>query len=730
MANHNPKGSTLNTQQALSLALQHHQAGRLDQAADIYQRILAADPNHTPTLNLLGILESIRGNKPRALELLRRASAAEPNNPNYHNNLGITLRAMGQHDQAADAYQEALRLNPNYAEAYNGLGNVFKEQNKPTEALVVYQIAVKLKPDYAEGHNNLANMLKDQGHLQQAMEEYRLALKYRPNAPPVHQNLGIVLQQVGQSEQAAEEFRTAIKLKPDYAEAHNMLGVVLAAGGDYAAALQSYQKALEYKPDYAETHNNLGNLYRDRQQVQEAIAQYQLAIGYKPDLAEAHNNLANALNDQGRISQAIAAFRAAIKLEPQRHQIHSNLIFTMHLDPASTAQDIHRELLNWNQRHAEPLKKFILPHTNHPDPERRLRIGYVSADFRQHVVGWNLLPLFREHHHELLEICCYSFVKTLDSVTQNLRSHTDVWREMISMGDQQAAQMIRDDKIDILVDLALHTGHNRLLVFAYKPAPVQVTWLGYAGSTGLETMDYRFSDPYLDPPDTDLSVYSEQTLRLPETYWCYQPGGETPQVAPLPALAAGYVTLGCLNNFAKVSPATVDLWLRILREVSESRLIVHAKPGAHQNVVRERLKQNQIATERLEFLSEQSWEKYIDTYNRIDMALDPFPYNGGITTFDSLYMGVPVISLEGKTAVGRAGKSLLSNVGLPELIADTPEEYVQIAVKLAGDLPRLSELRKTLRGRMEASPLMDAKRFARNIEAAYREMWRRWCAKT
>src|SRR5271170_2447549 len=866
MANHNPKGSTLNTQQALSLALQHHQAGRLDQAADIYQRILAADPNHTPTLNLLGILESIRGNKPRALELLRRASAAEPNNPNYHNNLGITLRAMGQHDQAADAYQEALRLNPNYAEAYNGLGNVFKEQNKPTEALVVYQIAVKLKPDYAEGHNNLANMLKDQGHLQQAMEEYRLALKYRPNAPPVHQNLGIVLQQVGQSEQAAEEFRTAIKLKPDYAEAHNMLGVVLAAGGDYAAALQSYQKALEYKPDYAETHNNLGNLYRDRQQVQEAIAQYQLAIGYKPDLAEAHNNLGNMLRqrqqfpeaiaeyrlaigfnpnlldaynhlgsalrsagqfdqaietyrqaiqikptdyemyyslgdgyyDAGKLAQAADAYRAALKLKPDYAEVHcqlgnvlnsmgafdeavlsyrmalklkpdfaeahcrlcngykdqgrldemiqayhealkshpdskdiySNLAYALYFLPDYDAAEIHEAQKKWNDRFAAPLKEYFQPHENDRDPERKLRIGFVSPDFYDHCQSFFTIPLLSHLNREQWEIYCYSNVLKPDAVTDRIRGHADAWRTITDVKDQDAAEMIRDDKIDILVDLTLHMALNRLLVFAYKPAPVQVTWLGYPGSTGLETMDYRLSDPYLDPPGTDLSVYSEQTLRLPETFWCYDPQTEEPPANDPSAAKNGFVTFGCLNNFAKVNARVPELWGKVMAACADSRLILLAPTGSARQRFLDQLKKHGIDPARVEFVDRMSRTDYLKLHQRIDIALDPFPCNGHTTSMDAIWMGVPVVTLTGNTAISRGGRSILSNIGVPELIAETPEEYVNIATKLAGDLPRLAELRRTLRGRMEASPLMDAKRFARNIEAAYREMWRKWCAKT
>jgi predicted O-linked N-acetylglucosamine transferase (SPINDLY family) len=395
---------------------------------------------------------------------------------------------------------------------------------------------------------------------------------------------------------------------------------------------------------------------------------------------------------------------------------------------------IREELRRWNQQHAEPLKKFIQPHTNNRDPDRRLRIGYVSPDFREHVVGQTLLPLFREHDHRQMEIFCYANMVRTDAFTEQIRRYVDAWHSIVGLSDSRAVDLIRQDRIDILVDLTLHLANNRLLMFARKPAPVQVSYLGYCSSTGLETMDYRLSDPYLDPSDSDvegksstLSRYSERTIHLPEIYWCYNARGPTPEPSPPPASAKGYVTFGCLNNFAKVSPA-LDLWAEILQCVPRSRLIVHSHPGPHLEAVRERFAGKGVSPDRLEFPGQQPWPQYVQSYDRIDIALDPFPWGGGVTTCDVLWMGVPVVSLVGRTAVGRGGASILANIGVPELVAQTPQQYVQIASALAGDLPRLIELRRTLRGRMQASVLMDAPRFARNLEAAYRQMWRTWCA--
>ncbi len=409
--------------------------------------------------------------------------------------------------------------------------------------------------------------------------------------------------------------------------------------------------------------------------------------------------------------------------------VHSNLVCTQVYCPGYDAQALYEEHRRWNRRHAEPLTKFIRPHLNDPSPDRRLRVGYVSPDFRSHPVGRFLLPLLKSHDHQGFEIFCYASVLVADSVTEQCRARADVWRDVLGLSDKQVAHAIRQDRIDILVDLTMHMAYNRLLVFARKPAPVQVTYLAYCGTTGLDAMDYRLTDPYLDPPGQDGRIYSEQSVRLPETYWCYEPPREAPPVNALPALETQQVTFGCLNNFCKVSGPVLAAWSQLLQAVPHSRLLLHAGSGSHRDRVRAFLAAQGISAERVAFIDWRPTAEYFGVYQRIDLALDPFPYGGGTTTCDALWMGVPVVSLAGQTAVGRGGLSLLSNVGLPELVARDCEQYVQIAVALAQDLSRLSQLRATLRDRVQASPLTNAPRFARNVEAAYRTMWQRWCAR-
>jgi predicted O-linked N-acetylglucosamine transferase (SPINDLY family) len=370
---------------------------------------------------------------------------------------------------------------------------------------------------------------------------------------------------------------------------------------------------------------------------------------------------------------------------------------------------------------------LIPSHPNDRSPDRRLRIGYVSPDFSRHPVGRFLLPLLESHDHARFEIFCYASVRAPDAVTDACRAAADTWRDVVGQSDEQVAAIVCRDRIDILVDLTMHMAGNRLLLFARKPAPVQVSYLAYCGATGLTTIDYRLTDPYLDPPGGEQRSGGEQPIRLPETYWCYRSTVLAPPVGPLPALRSGHVTFGCLNNFAKVSGPTLVAWSRLLQTLPESRLLLHARPGSHCDRVRDLVARQGVRPERLGFVDRLAAAEYFRVYGQIDVALDPFPFGGGTTTCDALWMGVPVVSLAGATAVGRSGLSILSNLGRAEWVARDGEQYLRIAVDLAQDLPSLEELRGTLRAQMQASPLMDVPRFARNVEAAYRMMWQRWC---
>jgi protein O-GlcNAc transferase len=663
----------------------------------------------------------------QAETLYRQVIARDPGVVGAHNNLGIILLEQGKAADALVCFRQALRLNPNHANSHNNLGNAYKESGQFAEAAACFQEALRLMPTMARAHNNLALTRAGQGMLAQAIEGFRQALRLDPNLPDAHNNLGSALQSQGKLAEATMCFRQAVRLSPGFANALNNLGTALTLQGQLDEAISCFQQGSRLAPANADMHNNLGNAFLALGRCDEAAASFQEALRLQPNLAEVHANLGNVLKDQGQLEEALACYARALELKPDYVTAHDNYVYTLNYRPGQDAVATLEECKAWNRRHAEPLARFIRPHLNDKSPERRLRIGYVSPDFRYHPVGRFLITLLASHDHAKFEIFCYSAVQVPDALTERCRSLADGWRSLVGLTDAQAAELIRQDRVDILVDLAMHTMNNRLLVFAHKPAPVQVTYLAYAGTTGMEAMDYRLTDPYLDPPGQNDQSYSESSIRLADTYWCYAPVMETPEPTSLPAPQPGQITFGCLNNFCKVTVPTLETWAVILQSTAGARLLLHAPTGSHRERVATFFEKRGVAAGRINFVDKLPGREYFRTYARIHIGLDPFPFGGGTTTCDALWTGVPVISLAGQTAVTRSGVSILSNVGLTELLARNAEEYVDIAVKLAGDVPRLTALRAGLRERLRTSRLMDGARFARSVEAAYRAMWRAWC---
>ena len=736
-------------------------AGKFEDAEKLIQLAILAAPATAAFHCNLGIFQQKLGRLDQAIASYQQAIRLKPDYPQAHYNLGLGFREQGRLDQAIKSYECAVALNPNYAEAHNNLGNAWKSNGNVDRAIACYQRALALMPQGAEIHRNLGNALRAKGQIDHAIDSYLHALKISPNNAQFYNDLGNALCAKRQFEQAIDCHRRAVQLKPDFAEALNDLGNAWKDFGNLDEAIASYQQALTIKPAFPQAHNNLGTAFGDKGQTPQAIACYQQALALQPDFAEAHfnlgiawkadgsldqaiachekaislkpdypeahNNLGNALKDTGRMDDAIACFRRALALKPDYVEAHNNLIFAMHYQPACDSKLLHAEGEKWNRAHAAPLRQFIKPHVNDRKPNRRLKIGYVSADFRKHPVGRFMLPLLAHHDRQAFEVFCYAQITRLDEFTAELRSHADTWRTITSQSDEQLAETIRQDQIDILIDLAMHTADNRLLAFARKPAPLQISYLAYAGSPALETIDYHLTDQYLEPLDDPLSF--SKPIRLSATYWCYQQKIDTGPAGDLPALTTGRLTLGCLNNFCKITTDTMETWSKLLRAVPNSQLLLYSPAGGHRDRIHQFFAARGIANDRIEFLGPSLHEDYFATYRRIDIALDTFPYAGGTTTCDALWMGVPVVTLAGRTPVGRAGVSILNNAGLPEFIARDVDDYAQIVLNLASDLPRLAELRRSLRRRIQASSLMNADRYARGIENAYRTIWQTWCAK-
>jgi predicted O-linked N-acetylglucosamine transferase (SPINDLY family) len=698
-------------------------ARRADAEAS-YRQTLRLDPGHIGAHNNLGIVLMEQGRLEEAAACYRQALQLRPEFAEAHNNLGIALMDQGQLGSALVHYEQALRLKPDYPEAYNNRGNALARQQRWPEAVGSYRRAVELNPSYAQAHVNLGNALRSQGRRDEAAASYGRALQLEPGRADTHNELGITLMEQGKFAEAIACYRRALELRPDFASAYNNLGIALVDTGRADEAVTCYQQALYLQSDFAVAHNNLGLALAAQGRPDEARACYERALEISPDYADALNNLGNAHKDQGSLDEAIACYRRALDLKPDDAPIHSNLLFTLLYHPAYSPEEVFREHERYGRIHGSAPAEVEQPRPAGRARGGRLRVGYVSPDFRDHVVAYFLEPILAAHDRGGFEILCYANVPRPDAVTDRLRRYADGWRSLVGLSDAGAAELIRRDEVDVLVELAGHTAGNRLPVFARRPAPVQVTYLGYIGTTGLPAVDYRVTDVYADPPGLTERYHSERLVRLPETALCYRPG-PSPDPAPAPpARQDGRVTFGSLNNLAKVSDEVLGLWARVLAAVPGSRLLLKAAPASPAvGRARQALERHGVGGERLILVDRTGTRhEYLELYDRVDVALDPFPYNGITTTCDALWMGVPVVALAGRTPVARQGVSLLSNVGLRSLVAASPADYVAVAARLAGDLAQLAAWRSGLRGRMSRCPLMAPERLTRRLEAAYRRL--------
>jgi protein O-GlcNAc transferase len=634
----------------------------------------------------------------------------------------------GELVEAERLYRQILIADASQAQAHAYLGALLQATGREQESIGYFLQALRIDPSLADAHYNLGNALARQGQIPEAISCYKLSLQHKPNHAEALNNLGVMHYAQGKDTQATGYFQQTLRINPNHADAHYNLGNVLFGEGKFAEAAEHFRESIRVNPDRADAINNLGNVLAEQGFLDDAIKCFDRAIQRQPDYAAAYTGLGNAYKDQGRLDDAIACFKHVQNLEPQNQARASNTLLCLNYHPGYDARAIFTELRRWEQSLPQS-GRSRLAFANDPSPERRLRIGYISPDFHDHIVGRNVWPLLRCHDHERFNITLYSNSPKCDAFTERFQKSADDWLSVFGWSDEQLADKVRHDKIDILVDLALHTSGNRLTVFIHKPAPVQVTFAGYPGSTGLPAIDYRLTDPYLDPPGLFDSCYSESSFRLPHSFWCYDPATDQPEVAPLPALTQGFITFGCLNNFCKINDGVLELWAQVLRAVPEARLLLLAKQGGHRQRTRAFLSEQGIEGRRIAFCDPEPPREYLKLYHQLDIGLDTLPYNGHTTSLDSLWMGVPVITLIGKTVVGRAGLSQLTNLGLAEYAAATPEAFVQNATDLASDLPRLNNMRNGLRQRVQQSPLMDAVSFARGIEDAYRIMWRTWCHK-
>ena len=547
--------------------------GQLDEAVAAYRRALSSRPDFTKAHYNLGIVFSEQGQGDEAIASYRRAIHYQPGYVEAHHHLGETLAEKGQWEEAGDVYRRLLQLRPGDAAIENDLGIVLLRQGRIDEAIAAFRRALELRPGLPEANYNLGNALRNCGRLDDAVAAYRLALALQPDSPETCNNLGIALRLQGHLDEAVASYGRALELKPGYPEAHNNLGIARKLQGRPGEALSAYRRALELNPNFLAVHNNLANLLKEQGQLDEAMAACRRALDIQPDDPDSRNNLGNVLKDRGELDEAVAAFRRAIARKPDFAEAHSNLIYTLHFLPGQGEKAIAAEQSRWNRRFSGPSRSLVRPHTHDCNPGRRLRIGYISPDFRDHVIGRNLAPLFRNHDHRDFETLCYSGVVLPDRLTEEMRLHVDRWQSILGIGDEALSEMIRHDGVDVLVDLTQHMGSNRLPVFARRPAPVQISFAGYPESTGVEAIGYRISDRYLES-ERGLRPATKEQVLLIDSFWCYDPCGANIEVNGLPARQSGRITFGSLNNFCKINETMLGVWARVLGDVPDSSLVL------------------------------------------------------------------------------------------------------------------------------------------------------------
>ena len=705
--------------------------GRLDKAISCYQQAISLEPDYANAHNNLGIAFFTQGRPDEAITHLEQALVIKPDFSIAHNYLGDIYQELGKFKESINHFKQAVSLEPDSAGMHYNLGIVLQQSKQLEEAVSPYKKALSLNPDYTDGHIRLGTTYIELGLYEEAIICLQQAASLEPEHPEIHYNLGLVYQELGPLETAISCYEKAFSLKPDYFEAHNNLGYILMAQNRMEESITQFKQVLSIKPDFADAYYNLGNVYLILNQLEDAFTQYQHAISIQPDFPEAHNNIGNTLKDCGQLDQAISHYEKALALKPSYAAVHSNLLYSLSYKHDIEPQKLFEAHKQWTQQHAQSLINAVKTHNNNTQADRCLRIGYLSPDFRTHSVAFFIEPILANHNRDKFEVFAYYNSTVDDNMTKRIQTMVDVWHNIIYMSDEEVCKLIKDDGIDILVDLTGHSSNNRMSVFALKPAPIQITYIGYSTTTGLPTMDYRITDNWTDPPGTTEHYHTEELLRLPQVFLCYQPPLEYPEIEDLPAKKSGYITFGSFNNATKINLEVVSVWARCMQSVPESRLILKAKQfndiKTRQNFL-SMFEQYDISHERIEFISWiTSLSEHLDIYNRMDIALDTFPYNGTTTTCEALWMGVPVITFSGKIHQARVGGSILTNIGLPQFITDTHDEFVEKTVELALDTVTLSAIRNELRNKMKLAPLTNARQFTQALEDEYHQMWKRWC---
>ncbi|UCV04574.1 tetratricopeptide repeat protein [Dechloromonas denitrificans] len=635
-----------------------------------------------------------------------------------------SLFAAGRYRPLENRARLLLRQNPTAGPVWKALGLALDAQGQ--DSLSAMRRAVELLPDDAEAHNNLGLALNKIGCLDQAESMYRAAIAISSDYAMGHLNLGSLLRGRGHFAEAETCFRQALQARPDYAEAHYALGLVLHEQNRLDTAEVNLRQAIRLDPGHGEAYSCLAVILQGKGRLEEAEAACRKALAINPRLVEAHNNLGLVCIVSGRVAEAVAAFQHALELDPGFSDAFSNLLFAYNYSHLYGPERCLAEAQRYGALVAGKARPYVA--WSCPSTPTRLRVGLVSGDLRDHPVGHFLESVVKALDSERIELIAYPTHHEVSPLTRRIQPCFAAWKPLHGLSDEAAARLIHDDGLHLLIDLAGHTAHNRLPVFAWKPAPVQASWLGYFATTGVAAIDYLLADAVGVPAD-QRGQFTEEIVYLPDTRLCFTPPDRAPAVAPSPGLANGYVTFGCFQNLTKITDPVLAVWSRILSALPTARLRLQNRQlgdAVVREQLQQRLRQQGIEPSRVALLEPVSRAEYLAAHGDVDCLLDTFPYPGGTTTCEALWMGVPTLTLAGDGLLARQGASLLTAAGLPGWVAATADAYVAKAIAQADDLAGLAALRAELRGRVGGSPLIDAPRFARNLEAACWAMWQKY----
>jgi protein O-GlcNAc transferase len=701
--------------------------GQLDAAVASFDRAIAVNPPFSEAWINRGLTLQSMLQPNEALASFDQAIAIDPNIAEAHFNRGVVLRTLENPSAAIASLDSAIALRPDFSAAYFQRGVVLQELQKLDEAIANYDTAIALLPHYAEAYANRGVAQHAVQAWDAALESYDHAIRLNPKHTPTHLNRGLALHALKRWDAALDSFDTAIALQPDFSDAHCCRGRTLIECGRLQAALASFDAAITNNPASADAHYNRGIVLLRLCRPQESEGSFRAALLHNSRLTEAHHNLASSLQTRGDIVGAQASYRNALNCDPSRHDSHTGLLYCLSSDVNVDAKALFEEHLRFGDHFEGPFRDKWQPHTNPSEPERRLHLGIVSADLCNHAIATFIEPLLQQlTNHPNYSLHAYYNNPAQDVVSQRLKTYFAHWSDVTALTDDELAKNIRGDGIDILIDLSGHTALNRLLTFARKPAPIQITWMGFPGTTGLQAMDYYLTDRHFLPPGQFDHLFTEKLAYIPGSA-PFLPSPDAPEVNSLPALRNGYLTFGSFNKLKKFSPQVIALWAKVLRSQPDSRMVIGGMESADSPIVEEWFAREGIQRDRLRFFPVADIKTYLGLYHLVDICLDTFPYNGGTTTLQALWMGVPTLTLSGSTPVSRTGSVFLGHLGLQAFQANTDQEFVEASLHWTERLKDLSDIRTNLRTSLLATPLGQPDVIANGLDRSLRTMWRRWC---